>query len=123
MPDHFPETLIEIEGPLGALAVEASGRIELTRDGRMRRSVTRYRYADWMEPRWAMSQAGALEACRHFLGAFRAGRPAETSGADNLRTLALVEAAYRSAERATRSRRSRSSRHEERPCMPQTTPR
>lgn len=98
LPDHFPETLIEIEGPLGALAVEARGRIELTRDGRMRRSVTRYRYADWMEPRWAMSQAGAFEACRHFLGAFRAGRSAETSGTDNLRTLALVEAAYRAAE-------------------------
>jgi predicted dehydrogenase len=45
-----------------------------------------------------VSQEGAYGACRHFLERFRAGAPAETSGRDNLRSFALVEAAYRAAE-------------------------
>jgi D-apiose dehydrogenase len=104
-PDPFPETLIEVEGPNGAIAVTLGGRIELTRYGRMRRSPTRYAFPPWMDhPRWAVSQAGALECCRHLLAVFRAGRDAETSGRDNLATAALVEAAYRAAgtQRATR---------------------
>lgn len=98
LPDRFPETLIEVEGPEGAMALTAGGVIELTRDDRMRRSATRYAFAPWMpDPRWAVSQAGALECCRHLMAAFRAGRSPETSGADNLRTAALVDAAYRAA--------------------------
>jgi D-apiose dehydrogenase len=34
--------------------------------------------------------------CAHMLGAIRAGREAETSAADNLKTFALAEAAYES---------------------------
>lgn len=99
LPDPFPETLMEVEGPEGAIAVTLGGRIELSRDGTLRRSATRYRFANWMaDPKWAISQAGALECCRHLLAAFRAGRPAETSGEDNLRTAALVDAAYRAAD-------------------------
>ena len=100
LPDPFPETLIEVEGPDGAIAVTPGGRIELSQGGAMRRSATRSPLAPWMgDPRWAVSQAGALECCRHLLAAFRAGRPAETSGADNLRTAALVDAAYEAAAR------------------------
>lgn len=105
LPDPFPETLMEVEGPDGAIAVTLGGRIELTRNGGMRRSRTRYAFPPWMDnPKWAVSQAGALECCRHLLAAFRAGRDAETSGADNLSTAALVEAAYRATgtQRATR---------------------
>jgi len=98
LPDPFPETLMEVEGPDGAISVTLGGRIELSRHGTLRRSTTRYRFADWMDnPRWAVSQAGALECCRHLLASFRAGRPAETSGQDNLQTAALVDAAYRAA--------------------------
>jgi predicted dehydrogenase len=39
-----------------------------------------------------------LQANAHFLEAFRNGREADTSGADNLKTFALVEAAYKAAE-------------------------
>jgi len=98
LPDLFPETLVEVEGPDGALVVMAGGQIALTRAGRMRRSGTRLVLPHWItDPKWAVSQLGALECCRHLLAAFRAGRPAETSGQDNLRTAALVDAAYRAA--------------------------
>lgn len=96
-PDRFPETLAEVEGPGGALAVLPGGAIELTRGGRMERIPPDFAFAPWMEPRWAMSQAGCLDCCRHLLGSFQAGRPAETSGDDNLATAALVEAAYAAA--------------------------
>ena len=36
--------------------------------------------------------------CDHILGAFRAGRPADVSAEDNLKTFAVCEAAYESAE-------------------------
>lgn len=97
-PDPFPDTLLEVEGPEGAIAVLAAGGIELTRGGRMEVLPMEAAVPPWMDPRWAMSQLGCLEACRHFLRAFRAGAPAETSGRDNLRTAALVEAAYLSAD-------------------------
>jgi D-apiose dehydrogenase len=96
-PDPFPETLLQVEGPIGAIIVNAGGGIELTEGGAMTRLAPGYAFAPWMDPRWGISQAGCLEACRHYLARFRAGRDAETSGKDNLRTLALVEAAYASA--------------------------
>lgn len=100
LPDPFPNTLLEVEGPEGALAVRAGGALELTRAGRLEELAPDWAPTPWMEPRWAMSQLGCLECCRHLLSAFQAGRPAETSGADNLRTAALVEAAYAAAEAA-----------------------
>jgi predicted dehydrogenase len=40
-----------------------------------------------------------LNAQRHWVESLRAGREAETSGADNLKTYALVMACYDSAQR------------------------
>ncbi len=40
-----------------------------------------------------------MGACRHFLDCLRRGVPAETRGADRLRTYALVDAAYRARGR------------------------
>ena len=98
-PDPFPETMIELEGKRGALTLLAGGGIHLTQDGCLRKLRNTYRPSPWMDKRWAMSQAGALEACRHFLARFRAGLTAETDGHDNLKTAALVEAAYLAADR------------------------
>jgi len=97
-PDPFPETIIELEGASGALTLLAGGGIHLTQDGRLRKLRNTYQPRPWMDKHWAMSQAGALEACRHFLTRFRAGQAAETNGHDNLKTAALVEAAYLAAE-------------------------
>jgi len=38
-----------------------------------------------------------FRTCAHMLEALRAGRDADTSGRDNLKTFAVCEAAYRSA--------------------------
>jgi predicted dehydrogenase len=52
----------------------------------------------WTSNPWHVAQEGALVACRHFLDCLQRSVPAETSGKDNLRTYALVDAAYRAAE-------------------------
>jgi predicted dehydrogenase len=97
LPDPFPETLVRVEGPKGCIVLRAGGRIELTAEGALREVPVVYADPPWTDPRWAVSQTGCLEACRHFLSRFRAGLEAETAGPDNLRTFALVEAAYASA--------------------------
>ena len=48
----------------------------------------------WTSRPWHVAQESVLTTCRHMLESFRAGRTAETSAADNLKTFALVEAAY-----------------------------
>ena len=49
---------------------------------------------DWTSHPWHVSQEGALGACSHFLDCLQRGVPADTSGEDNLKTYALVDAAY-----------------------------
>ena len=51
----------------------------------------------WAERPWHVAQESVLATCRHMLDAVKAGRPAATSAADNLKTFALVEAAYQAA--------------------------
>ena len=51
----------------------------------------------WTSYPWHISQESVLNANAHFLEAYRLGKEADTSGTDNLKTFALVEAAYESA--------------------------
>jgi predicted dehydrogenase len=97
LPDPFPETLVRVEGPKGCVELRAGGGIELTVGASLRHLAVSCPTPTWADPRRAVSQAGCLEACRHFLTRFRASAPAETAGLDNLRSLGLVEVAYASA--------------------------
>jgi predicted dehydrogenase len=51
----------------------------------------------WTSRPWHGSQEAVLHTNRHMLHTFRSGKSADTSGEDNLKTYALVEAAYDSA--------------------------
>ena len=95
-PDPFPETLVEIEGTLGAATLHPGCRMTVRTDAGARTEVASAPLLPWTAHPWHVSQEGAFAACRHHLEAWRAGEPSQTSGADNLRTVALVEAAYRS---------------------------
>jgi predicted dehydrogenase len=96
-PDTFPETLIEIEGPEGAIVVEPGLTMRVTRGGDVREDHLGTPLLAWTSEPWHIAQESVLATCRHMLERYRAGRPAETSGADNLKTFALAEAAYESA--------------------------
>jgi D-apiose dehydrogenase len=95
--DAFPETLMEIEGPRGSIIVTAGCRMKLTSDGKATEHDIGTPLLSWTSHPWHVSQEGALGACRHFLDCLQRGVPAETRGEDNLKTYALVDAAYRAA--------------------------
>lgn len=95
----FPQTLAFVEGPLGSveLAPDYWLRVTTRQGTRCRRHPPpRYRWAD---PRYEVVQASMVPCLRDLLGALRGEQPGETTGADNLRTMELVSAAYDSAAR------------------------
>jgi predicted dehydrogenase len=96
LPDSFPETILEIEGPRGALVTRPGYRMELTVDGRMTESTFDIPLLHWANPPWHMVEESVYKTCRHVLQSLKAGREAATSGRDNLRTYAVCEAAYES---------------------------
>jgi predicted dehydrogenase len=97
LPDPFPETVLEIEGPRGAIVVDAGYRMRVTVDGVMRTEDLGTPLLSWTSHPWHVAQESVLNTCRHMLSAFRTGRDADTSGKDNLKTYALAEACYDSA--------------------------
>jgi predicted dehydrogenase len=98
LPGSGVQTLLEIEGPDGAIVLDRDFRLSLTSRGRREvRDVSPPPLA-WADPSLHVVQESVLQTCRHVLSAVTGGRAAATSGEDNLRTFALVEAAYRAAE-------------------------
>src|SRR3546814_3097713 len=57
----------------------------------------------WAERPWHGIQESVATIQHHWVDCLRAGRAPDTSGRDNLRTLGLVDAAYRSAATGRRS--------------------
>jgi len=93
----FPQTLAFVEGPKGSIEVCADAIIRVTTARGTQ--VTRHappRYA-WANPAYDIAHASIVDCHRNLLGALRGDGPAETTGADNLKTMELVFAAYQSA--------------------------
>ncbi len=94
LPDIFPQTVLEIEGPKGAIVVKGGPVIEVTIDGKTTVNDADAPVFPWAERPWHIIQESVFATCEHILGALRAGRDADTSGTDNLKTFALCEATY-----------------------------
>lgn len=92
------EMEIEIEGTQGGLTLQSGGVIEVEGSDGTRREIVPCPDLSWAEPPLQYVQASVRETCARIAAALRAGRPAETAIGDNLRTYALVEAAYRAAD-------------------------
>ncbi len=97
LPDPFPETMLEIEGPRGAIVTRPGYRLEMTVDGKLTKSEFEIPRLAWSKPPCHMVEESVYKACAHFLECLKAGRDAATSGRDNLKTYAVCEAAYQSA--------------------------
>ena len=98
IPDPFPATLLEIEGPDGSIILLHEETMTVTTRGVARTEHVGSPLLSCTSQPWHGSQEAVVHANAHFLETFRANRQAETSGADNLKTFALVEAAYLSAQ-------------------------
>jgi predicted dehydrogenase len=98
LPDPFPETLVEIDGDQGAMRLEQGYRLRLgTRGGKPETRELDPEPLPWAERPWHVVQESVLRIEEHWVDCLKRGVEPETSGADNLRTFALVEAAYQSA--------------------------
>jgi predicted dehydrogenase len=97
IPDPFPETLLEIEGDAGSVVTRAGSRIEVASGGKLSHIDADPPVLPWAERPWHVAQESVLATNRHMLQAVQVGRDADTAAADNLKTFALVEAAYEEA--------------------------
>lgn len=95
--DPFPETLLEIEGDGGSIIVTKGEKMTVTTHGLSFEEAIGGPLLAWTSRPWHVSQEAVLHTSRHMFERFRDGLAADTSGEDNLRTYALVEAAYESA--------------------------
>jgi D-apiose dehydrogenase len=95
-PETFPQTLLEIDGTEGTVRLDAGYQLSVT--GKETHSVdVNPPVLPWAEKPWHNIQESVLTIQQHFVDCVSKGRAPQTSGADNLQTLALVEAAYLSA--------------------------
>ncbi len=97
-PETFPQSLLEIDGTLGTLRLDAGYELTVQAGGETQIDVSPP-LLPWAQKPWHNIQESVRIIQQHFVDCINSGREPDTSGADNLKTLALVEAAYMSAAR------------------------
>ncbi|MFK7744642.1 MAG: Gfo/Idh/MocA family protein [Roseobacter sp.] len=96
-PETFPESMIEVDGEKGTIRLDAGYKMTLhTHEMSETRDLTPP-LLHWASSPWHNIQESVRIIQQHFVDCLLKGTQPETSGGDNLQTLALVEAAYLSA--------------------------
>ena len=94
----FPQTLVEVDGALGTLRLLPNYKLHIhTRAGGSWTVDCTPPLHDWAQRPWHNIQDSVLNIQAHWLECLTQVRDPQTSGADNLKTLCLVERAYQSA--------------------------
>lgn len=96
--ESFPQTMIEIDGEKGSLRLSRDYALTVATRGGSETVDVSPPLLPWAERPWHNVQESVFNIQRHFIACLEEGVEAETSGDDNLRTLALVHAAYDSAD-------------------------
>ena len=99
--DAFPETVISVEGTEGSVKLDRGYGITVRRGDSVRRQDGDAPLLPWAARPWHVVQDSVLRCQEHWVKCFRAGTETQTSGRDNLATLALVEAAYELVAKGT----------------------
>lgn len=95
--EPFPETLVEIDGDKGSIRLGQGYEMRIVdARGAETRDVSPP-LLPWASRPWHNIQESVQAIQQHWVDCLRDGREPATSGRDNLKTLALVEAAYRAA--------------------------
>lgn len=95
--EPFPETLVEIDGNAGSIRLKQGYQLEVTTaSGTETRDVSP-KLLSWASRPWHNIQESVYAIQQHWADRLKTGEETSTSGADNLKTFALVEAAYESA--------------------------
>ena len=96
--EPFPETVVEVDGSDGTIRLEQGYRLTVTGKGGTSVSDVSPPVLPWASRPWHNIQESVVAIQRHWVNCLNSGREPATSGADNLKTFALVEAAYMGAE-------------------------
>jgi predicted dehydrogenase len=95
--ENFPETLIELDGTDGTIRLSAGYRLEVTNAAGTVVSDASPQLLSWASRPWHNIQESVYAIQEHWVERLKNGGEPATSGADNLKTFALVEAAYESS--------------------------
>ena len=96
--EPFPETLIELDGTEGSLRLSQGYRLTVANAAGTEVRDVSPALLPWASRPWHNIQESVFANQQHWVDTLKAGTETSTSGADNLKTFALVEAAYLSAE-------------------------
>ncbi|MDX8497929.1 Gfo/Idh/MocA family oxidoreductase [Mesorhizobium sp. VK4C] len=95
--EPFPETLIELDGSDGTIRLAQGYRLTVTGKSGTTVSDVSPPLLPWASRPWHNIQESVAAIQKHWVECLNAGKEPATSGADNLKTFALVEAAYAGA--------------------------
>lgn len=97
-PNPFPQTLVDVDGSSGSIRLAEGYRMQVAAEGRAQTEIVDAVPHAWTERPWHVVQDSVFNIQRHWVECLSQRREPDTSGADNLRTLKLVFAAYGAAE-------------------------
>jgi predicted dehydrogenase len=95
--EPFPETIVEIDGSEGTIRLEQGYRLTVMGKNGPKVSDVSPPLLPWASKPWHNIQESVVAIQQHWVDCMRSGSEPQTSGADNLKTFALVEAAYQGA--------------------------
>jgi D-apiose dehydrogenase len=92
----FPQTLLEIDGSKGTVRLGAHYQLTVTASGNTRHVDVSPPLLPWSSRPWHNIQESVALIEQHWVDCLNNGLEPQTSGRDNLKTFALVEAVYQS---------------------------
>ncbi len=95
--EPFPETLIELDGSKGTLRLQQGYQLTVTAPKATRHEDVSPPVLPWASRPWHNIQESVALIQQHWVDCLLNNVEPETSGRDNLKTFALVEAVYQSA--------------------------
>lgn len=96
--EPFPQTLVEIDGDTGTLRLGQDYTLAVHGPAGTIESLVEPNLLSWASRPWHNIQESVALIQKHWIERLAAGKEPDTSARDNLKTFALVEGAYLSAE-------------------------
>jgi len=96
--EAFPETLVEVDGTGGSIRLNQGYELVVVDERRAHGRDVSPTLLPWASRPWHHIQESVQSIQQHWVDCLRGGKSPATSGTDNLKTFALVEAAYRATK-------------------------